>query len=637
MTKRNLSHIQKNGYKEVVDLNNLLDKPKKKKTLRNNEYYQMQEVFDKLYRQSKDNNKFSALMKIVANKNNILLAYRNIKSNKGSMTAGVNKANIITLAETKPDEFVKYVQKRLHNYIPHEIKRVEIPKANGKTRPLGIPTIEDRIIQQCIKQVLEPICEAKFYEHSYGFRPNRSTHHAIARAYRLINLNKLHYVVNIDIKGFFDNVNHGKLLKQLWTMGIHDKQILKVISKMLKAPVKGIGPQTKGTPQGGILSPLLSNVVLNELDWWISSQWETFKTKREYHKIINPITGRVRADSRYRAMKTTNLKEMFIVRYADDFRIFCKNYKEAQIIFKAVKLWLKERLGLEISPEKSKVVNLKKNSMEFLGFDLKVHAKGKKRVCQSRVCKKAYSRIKKEIKTRIKEIKRKQSNEVVYNYNSFILGIHEYYKVATFGYLDFNEIGYELRKFIYNQLKGIAKNRGEPSKTYNRLYGHSEEKRYYVNGIALYPIRGFKMSPPMNFSQTICDYTEEGRKQVHKNLKIDMTTVKYLLENPVRGETVEYNDNRISLYVGQNGKCSITGERLEIGNMQCHHKVPRSMGGKDEYSNLTYVKDEVHKLIHATTSETIKKYLNLLNLNEEQMIKLNRLRQKVGNERILIN
>lgn len=637
MTKRNLSHIQ-NGYKEVVDLNNLLDKPKKKKTLRNNEYYQMQEVFDKLYQQSNDNKKFSTLMKIIANRNNILLAYRNIKSNKGSKTAGVNKATIVTLAETKPDEFVRYIQNRLHNYIPHEIKRVEIPKANGKTRPLGIPTIEDRVIQQCIKQVLEPICEAKFHEHSYGFRPNRSTHHAIARAYRLINFNKLHYVVNIDIKGFFDNVNHGKLLKQLWTMGIQDKQLLKIISEMLKSPVKGIGPQSKGTPQGGILSPLLSNIVLNELDWWISSQWETFKTKREYHKVINPITGRVRSDSsRYRAMKATKLKEMFIVRYADDFRIFCKNYKEAQIIFKAVKLWLKERLGLEVSTEKSKVINLKKNAMEFLGFNLKVHDKGKKRVCQSRVCDKAYSRIKEEIKSRIKQIKRKQTNEVVYNYNAFILGIHEYYKVATFGYLDFNEIGYELRKFIYNQLRGIATNCGEPSKTFIRLYGHSEEKRYFVNGIALYPIRGFKMSPPMNFSQTICDYTAEGRIQVHKNLKIDMTIVKYLLQNPIKGETVEYNDNRISLYIGQNGKCSISGEQLEIGNMQCHHKTPRSMGGKDVYNNLTYVKNDVHKLIHATTSETIKRYLNILNLSEEQINKLNRLRQKVGNERILIN
>ncbi|MCY7449557.1 group II intron reverse transcriptase/maturase [Bacillus altitudinis] len=622
---------------EVVDLNNLIEKPKKKRTLRNNEYYHMQDTFDRLYQQSKDNKKFSSLMRIITSKENILLSYRNIKRNKGSKTTGVNKTNIANLAETKPDEFVRYIQNRLNNFVPHEIKRVEIPKPNGKTRPLGIPTIEDRLIQQCIKQVLEPICEAKFHEHSYGFRPNRSTHHAIARTYKLINLNRLHYVVNVDIKGFFDNVNHGKLLKQLWSMGIRDKSVLKVISKMLKAPIKGIGIQDKGTPQGGILSPLLSNIVLNEFDWWISSQWETFITKREYCKTINPHNGRVSAEGRYRAMKTTKLKEMFMVRYADDFQIFCKDYETAQVIFKAVKLWLNERLGLEISPEKSKVINLRKNSMDFLGFTLKVHKKGNKRVCQSRVCNKAFAKIKEQVRIRIKEIKSKQTNELIYNFNAYILGTHEYYKVATFGYMDFNKIGYQVRKYIHNQLKGIAKNRGEPSKTFQKLYGHSKEKRYFINGIALYPIRAFKMNKPMNFSQTICDYTDSGRKKIHQAIKMNTLIIKYLLENPIKGETTEYNDNRISLYVGQNGKCSVTGDFLEIGRMHCHHKTPRSVGGDDRYNNLTFVKVEVHKLIHATKPETIKKFLNDLKLSEEHLKKLNRLRKKVGNEIILVN
>ncbi|AMM91070.1 reverse transcriptase [Bacillus pumilus] len=618
-------------------MNNLIEKPKKKRTLRNNEYYHMQDTFDRLYQQSKDNKKFSSLMRIITSKENILLSYRNIKRNKGSKTTGVNKTNIANLAETKPDEFVRYIQNRLNNFVPHEIKRVEIPKPNGKTRPLGIPTIEDRLIQQCIKQVLEPICEAKFHEHSYGFRPNRSTHHAIARTYKLINLNRLHYVVNVDIKGFFDNVNHGKLLKQLWSMGIRDKSVLKVISKMLKAPIKGIGIQDKGTPQGGILSPLLSNIVLNEFDWWISSQWETFITKREYCKTINPHNGRVSAEGRYRAMKTTKLKEMFMVRYADDFQIFCKDYETAQVIFKAVKLWLNERLGLEISPEKSKVINLRKNSMDFLGFTLKVHKKGNKRVCQSRVCNKAFAKIKEQVRIRIKEIKSKQTNELIYNFNAYILGTHEYYKVATFGYMDFNKIGYQVRKYIHNQLKGIAKNRGEPSKTFQKLYGHSKEKRYFINGIALYPIRAFKMNKPMNFSQTICDYTDSGRKKIHQAIKMNTLIIKYLLENPIKGETTEYNDNRISLYVGQNGKCSVTGDFLEIGRMHCHHKTPRSVGGDDRYNNLTFVKVEVHKLIHATKPETIKKFLNDLKLSEEHLKKLNRLRKKVGNEIILVN
>lgn len=113
------------------------------------------------------------------------------------------------------------------------------------------------------KQVLEPICEAKFYKHSYGFRPNRSTHYAMARCQFLINRGRYSHVVDIDIQGFFDNVNHSKLLKQLYNIGVTDRWVLTIILKMLKAPIKGVGMPTKGTPQGGILSALLRNFILN--------------------------------------------------------------------------------------------------------------------------------------------------------------------------------------------------------------------------------------------------------------------------------------------------------------------------------------------------------------------------------------
>ena len=124
--------------------------------------------------------------------------------------------------------------------------------------------------------MLEPICEAKFHKRSNGFRPNRSTEHAIAQCDRLIQLTHLHYVVDVDIKGFFDNVNHSKLIRQMWAMGIRDKKLICIIKQMLKAPIvlpngDMIYP-TKGTPQGGILSPLLANIVLNELDWWVRNQ-----------------------------------------------------------------------------------------------------------------------------------------------------------------------------------------------------------------------------------------------------------------------------------------------------------------------------------------------------------------------------
>ena len=307
-------------------------KLKKRQLLRNNEYYNIQDTFDSLYNQSCKNYKFTNLMQFITSKQNILLAYRNIKKNKGSTTVGTDNLDIDFFEKMEQEEYIGYIQNKLANYHPKSVRRVKIPKPNGKTRPLGISCIDDRIIQQCIKQVLEPICEAKFHKHSYGFRPNRSTEHAIARCMSLMNINKLHYVVDIDIKGFFDNVNHSKLKKQLWSLGIQDKNLISAIGKILKSEIDGEGIPVKGTPQGGIISPLLSNVVLNELDWWISSQWESFETRYKY-KYSN---------DRYRRLKESKLKEVYLVRYADDFKIFCRDYKTAQKIYNATRLWLKK-------------------------------------------------------------------------------------------------------------------------------------------------------------------------------------------------------------------------------------------------------------------------------------------------------
>ena len=259
--------------------------------LRHNEYYNLQDTFDKLYAESKKGKKFDNLMEIISSPENIRLAYRNIKSNSGSKTYGTDYCTIKDIKSIPIDKYVEIVQRKLSYYQPKPVKRVDIPKTNGKTRPLGIPTIIDRLVQQCILQVLEPICEAKFHERNNGFRPNRSTENAIAQCYRMIQQQRLHFVVDIDIKGFFDNVNHNKLINQMWTMGIRDKQLICIIRAMLKAPIVmpngDIQYPTCGTPQGGILSPLLSNIVLNELDWWISSQWENMPTKKEYKCSLN--------------------------------------------------------------------------------------------------------------------------------------------------------------------------------------------------------------------------------------------------------------------------------------------------------------------------------------------------------------
>lgn len=411
--------------------------------LRNNEYYSTQEMFDNLYQKSQQGMAFTHLMELITSEQNILLAYRAIKKNKGSKTKGVNASTIVEMGEQRPEELIAYVRMRLQNFKPHAVRRVEIPKPDGRMRPLGIPTIEDRIIQQCIKQVLEPICEAKFYKHSYGFRPNRSAHHAIARAMFLVNRSGYRFVVDIDIKGFFDNVDHGKLLKQLWTLGIQDKQLICVLSKMLKAPIQGEGVPNKGVPQGGILSPLLANVVLNELDWWISSQWETF-----------PELKRYQSRSYYKGDGT--LKSVYLVRYADDFKLFCRTRSDAEKLFAATKLWLKERLDLEVSPEKSKIVNLKKSYSDFLGFKLKLRHKSGKWVLKSHMADKAQKKCKETIRTAIGVIGREPNQWSVMRFNAAILGLHNYYKIATNVYLDFDRIAFDVRKTLSCRTKIAA-------------------------------------------------------------------------------------------------------------------------------------------------------------------------------------
>jgi group II intron reverse transcriptase/maturase len=502
----------------------------------------------------------------------------------------------------------------------------------------------DRLIQQCILQVMEPICEANFHERSNGFRPNRSTEHALAQAYKYMQVDGLHYVIDIDIKSFFDNVNHGKLLKQLWTLGIRDKKLISIISAMLKAEVAGIGFPEKGTSQGNILSPLLSNVVLNELDWWVTSQWEQIPTHtdRAYTRSDN---GKIDKGKLYSKLRCTNLKECYIVRYADDFKIFCRNRGDAVKLFEATRLWLKDRLGLEISPEKSKIVNLKRHYSEFLGFRLKLHKKGKtagvvpKYTVKSHISQKAERKIKERTTELIKGIQcppgKLTGYDAVNNYNAYVIGIHNYYSKATHVTLDFARIAFSVKKSLKARLKSSVKLTGKHFLPHiKERYGTSGQLRY-IHNTALAPIGFIQHKNPMFKKLTINKYTVEGRAEIHKQLQnVNVEILTYLMRNPVIGRSLEYNDNRLSLYCAQMGKCAVSGVILEIGGMHCHHKTPISFGGTDGYMNLVLVTDEIHRLIHATDIQTITKYTEKLNLNKRQLAKLNKLRSLAAHKEI---
>ncbi|HAQ5027525.1 group II intron reverse transcriptase/maturase [Enterococcus italicus] len=617
---------------------------KKNNKLRYSEYYGMQEAYDNLYQRSVENQNFKSLMKIIISDDNILLAYRNIKRNSGSLTAGIDGKTIKDIEKLTTERYLDIVKKRFKFYKPRKVKRTEIPKPNGKTRPLGIPSIWDRVAQQCILQVLEPICEAKFNPHSHGFRPNRSAEHAIADCAKKMNIIKMGYCVDIDIQGFFDEVWHSKLIRQMWTMGIRDKELLAIIRKMLKAPVVlpngTIQFPKKGTPQGGILSPLLANINLNEFDWWISEQWETrymSEIKTQYN-----ANGTEHMGNHHRKMRShTKLKEFYIVRYADDFKLFCHNRKTAELLYHASIQWLEQRLHLPVSIEKSKITNLRKESSEFLGFNLKLERKGKNRyIMHSHVSDKAINRMRIELKEQIKEIKKSPNSmntiRAIGNYNSKVIGMHGYYRIATHVNKDFKKVHYSVLLTMRNRLSidGLTKMGKYTGKDKGILNYVQSKNIRYLAGRPIIPVSFVQHRNPMYLKVKINKYTPEGRELIHRNQSaVSEIALRWIRSHPVVSDraTVEFNDNRISLFIAQSGKCSVTGEELNVLDMHCHHKIPYHLSKDDKYSNLIIVKPEVHILIHATKEDTIQRYMTLLNLNDEQVKRLNKLRLLVRN------
>lgn len=652
------------------------EKTKKEKllsveNLRHAEYYEMQEVFDDLYARSLKGEKFTDLVNIILSRENILLAYRNIKTNDGSKTPGTDNTTIRDIGKLSPDEVVEKVRFIVtgskYGYRPKPVRRKEIPKPNGSTRPLGIPCMWDRLIQQCIKQVMEPICEAKFSENSFGFRPNRSVENAMAVTYKHLQQSGLRFVCEFDVKGFFDNVDHAKLMRQVWAMGIHDTHLIYILRKILTAPIrmpdgKIVVPQ-KGTPQGGIISPLLANVVLNELDHWIESQWEENPVIYKY-SIGKNKNGSLNKGSGYTAMRKTNLKEMHIVRYADDFRIFCKTKSEAERTKIAVTQWLSDRLKLEVSPEKTRVVNTKRHWAEFLGFKFKLHKKGKKQVVRVQMCDKAKKRTRDKLCEQAKRIAkpRKKYGEVgeINLYNSMVTGTQNYYEIATHINLDANDLNRAVMTILTNRLGTEKKSRlrrkgrrGKRRKRDPRLlesgreltkfekerFGKSDMLRYVAgSGEPIYPIGYTQCRNPMSKKRSICSYTPEGRQGLHDNLRINVKLLTQLMRQPIYGQSTEYADNRLSLFSAQGGRCAVTGREFQsTDEIHCHHKIPKAKGGTDAYENLTMVSDQVHRLIHVTQAVTIRGYLSLLNLDADQLSKVNNLREKAGNARIEVN
>lgn len=615
--------------------------------MRHAEYYGMQSKFDNLYQRSKEGDDFTNLMQLILGKDNILLAYRNIKSNTGSYTAGTDNLTINDIGCLPPNEVVNrvryYVTGSQHGYRPKPVRRKEIEKPNGGIRPLGIPCIWDRLIQQCIKQILEPICEAKFSTNSYGFRPNRSVEHAISKTYSLLQRSHLHYVLEFDIKGFFDNVNHSKLIKQLWALGIKDKQLIYVIKRILKAPIRMPDGSTiipdKGTPQGGIISPLLANVVLNELDHWVESQWQNSPIVMENGKerIIRDSLVFDRSHG-YTVMRRTKLKEMYIVRYADDFRIFCRNREDAEKTMVAVTNWITTRLKLEVSTEKTRIVNVRKRYSEFLGFKIKVRTKGKKYVVNSHICDKKQMAVREKLVEQAKRIARPRQGYTqlaeITLFGEMVLGIQNYYKIATCVSLDCRDIHRAVMTVLTNRLsteKGCRLKRlgGTMTESEKERFGNSKMIRY-VSGIErpIYPIAFVKYKMAIGISASVSCFTTEGRKKLHEDLNINKSILTNLYQQSMKEHSLEYLDCRQSLFAAQKGKCGISG--IEFSNVEeigCCLKVSAFNGGKEQYKNMALVMKKYLPLLQFNDIQVIQDYLKVIKPEKKQVAKINKLRE----------
>lgn len=629
--------------------------PKKDKSLcvedlRHAEYYGMQQTFDELYQKSKNGENFSNLMSLILSRDNILLAYRNIKANGGSYTAGTDNRNITDIGSKTPEEVIEKVRFIVtgsnHGYRPKPVRRKDIPKPNGKTRPLGIPCIWDRLIQQCIKQILEPICEAKFYNHSYGFRPNRSVEHAINRTYTMLQMMNMHYVIEFDIKGFFDNVNHSKLMKQIWSLGIQDKQLIFVIKRILTAPIRMPDGSTvipdKGTPQGGIISPLLANIVLNELDWWVASQWEEHPvaTSRGRYRIIGKTEVFDKSHG-YRLMKNTELKEMHIVRYADDFRIFCKTKEDAIKTKEAVTKWIEERLKLEVSPEKTRIVNTRKRWSEFLGFKIRVRPKHHKYIVQSAICDKKVKIETDKLVEQAKNIARPRDKKTclgeIQLFNSMVLGIQNYYQLATCISIDCRDIHRRVMTVLTNRLnteKGCQLKRegGTITQAEKERFGNSKMIRY-VAGIdqMIYPIAYIKNKIPMAKRSAVCSYTAEGRALIHNNLNLNAFLLRELREQVSNGHSTEYMDSRISLYSAQHGKCAISGDEFQsASDIAGWLKKPKDIGGEERYKNMILIHQRYIPLLQETSQHILKATTQSFEITNKILVRINSLRKQAN-------
>lgn len=591
----------------------------------------MKQTLDFLYEKSKEGIAFTGLVEAMVNEVTIVTAIHNIKSNKGSKTAGVDQIKMDRYLQMPREELIALIRDSFSNYRPKPARRVYIPKKNGKQRPLGIPTVLDRIIQECVRIVIEPICEAKFYPHSYGFRPYRAQKHAIRDIINVINAatrspDQPVWAVEGDIKGCFDNIDHRILLKKIWRIGIHDKRVIKMIQQMLKAGYieSGMMNDTKlGTMQGGILSPLLSNVYLNDFDWFVGRMY--MEPHRQCKHKCNDT----------RRLKWSGVTPKYNFRFADDWVILTSTEQEAYRLKRMLTKYFRNRMKLELSQEKTFVTDLRTEGIHFLGFVVKAEKKRKtpdpKTWTENLVGKPLpdMERLKEKIQKIAGEVRvigeiteRSVQAAQIQRVNSMIVGLAQYLQPSICSHA-FHAID----RRVNNTALAVWKRRFP--KHYNKyqiplekLCNLPHRHEGYKSKTFAVPIEGkwfgitlafithskYETRP---FDQRMTPYTEEGRRiysyyrSKNKPLPCDRPSVNTArdIQLSVYAKTVfnfEYFMNREYAYNRDKGKCKCCKKPLFLDDKKfCYHvKGELPLEKVNKVQNLIWLCNDCYRMVN---------------------------------------
>ena len=348
------------------------------------------------------------LMEAVCERKNCEQALARVKSNKGS--AGCDGMTVERLPVYLKQHWPTIREQLLSGtYKPQPVKRVEIPKPDGGIRQLGIPTVLDRFLQQAVMQVLQRSWDQTFSTHSYGFRPGRSAHQAVAKAQQYI-AEGYGWVVDLDLEKFFDRVNHDKLMAKL-ARRISDKRMLKLIRAFLRAGVlEGglVSPVDEGTPQGGPLSPLLSNIVLDELDR---------ELERRGHRFV---------------------------RYADDCNIYVRSQRAGERVMKSISEFITKKLKLKVNEQKSAVSQPSKR--KFLGFSFTWQPEPKRRIAP-----KAIARFKQRVRELTRRTRGVRVERMIAQLSRYLLGWRGY-----FGFCQTPSVLRKLEEWLRRRLRAVV-------------------------------------------------------------------------------------------------------------------------------------------------------------------------------------